>query len=168
MSLPPAIPKILGFVPSIAAQRVGQAAFARVIGQHPRLLDRLGELAGRVFAFAPTDIPFQFAVTPREGTVKAARPGRHLDFDVKVSGPVVLLLALAEGRVDGDAEFFGRQIVIEGDMEAMLALRNALENESIDFTRDLAPKGRLARRPVEGGLAKLRSWLMARESRRWN
>lgn len=168
MTLPPAIPRILGFAPVALAERIGQLAFARMIGRHRRLLDRLGDHAGSVFAFAPSDIPFEFAVIPREGTVKAARPGRQLDFDVKLSGPVVLLLALAEGRVDGDAEFFGRQIAVEGDMEAMLALRNALENEAIDFTRDLAPKGRLAGRPVELGLAKLRTWLMARENRRWN
>jgi predicted lipid carrier protein YhbT len=84
-----------------------------------------------------------------------------------VSGPLVLLLALAEGRADGDAEFFGRQIVVEGDMEAALALRNALENEAIDFARDLAPGG-LARGPVEAGLARLRTYLMAREGGQWN
>jgi predicted lipid carrier protein YhbT len=168
MSLPPAVPKILGLVPTALAELVGQQAFARVIGAHPRLLDRMGTYADSTFAFAPSDIPFEFAVMPRTGVVRAVRPGKTRRYDVRVSGPVVLLLALAEGRVDGDAEFFGRQIAIEGDMEAMLALRNALENEAIDFTRDLAPKGRLARRPVEAGLARLRTYLMARENRRWN
>ena len=168
MTLPPAIPRILGFAPVALVERVGQLAFTRVIGRHPRLLDRLGDYADSVFAFAPSDIPFEFAVIPREGTVKAVRSGRQRAFDVKLSGPIVLLLALAEGRVDGDAEFFGRQITVEGDMEAMLALRNALENESIDFTRDLAPRGRLAGRPIELLLAKLRTRLMARGNRRWN
>jgi predicted lipid carrier protein YhbT len=80
----------------------------------------------------------------------------------------VLLLALAEGRVDGDAEFFGRQISIDGDMEAVLALRNAIENSAIDFTKDLAPSRGPLRRPVEAVLGKVRSLLLDSKDPQWN
>jgi predicted lipid carrier protein YhbT len=135
--------------------------------RHPRLLSRLGEHAARTYAFAPTDVPFEFTVVPRLGAVTARRRGNRQHWDVQISGPLVVLLALAEGRIDGDAQFFGRQITIEGDMEAALALRNAVENEDIDLTRDLAPDG-VVRGPVEAALARLRNWLLNREERRWN
>jgi predicted lipid carrier protein YhbT len=159
--------RLLSVVPTALPALVGRRAFARVIGRHPGLIARLGEHAGQTYAFAPAELPFEFFVVPRRGTVVARRRGTPHRWAVKVSGPLVLLLALAEGRADGDAEFFGRQIVVEGDMEAALALRNALENEAIDFARDLAPGG-LARGPVEAGLARLRTYLMAREGGQWN
>jgi hypothetical protein len=59
--------------------------------------------------------------------------------DAMVKGPLVLLLALLEGRVDGDAEFFARELDVSGDMEAIVALRNALDDSSIDLPSDLAP-----------------------------
>jgi predicted lipid carrier protein YhbT len=73
-----------------------------------------------------------------------------------VAAPLFILLALAEGRLDGDAEFFGRQLAIEGDMEAVLALRNAMENETVDFVADLAPSNRLLGGPVSLVLGRVR------------
>ena len=52
--------------------------------------------------------------------------------------PMLTLLALLEGRIDGDAVFFSRSLSVTGDMEAMLALRNALDDCSFDLPRDLA------------------------------
>lgn len=167
MTLPTAVPLLLNVVPVTLPEMVGRLACARILKRHPKLLGRLGEHAARTYAFAPTDIPFEFAVVPQVGAVTARRRGNRHHWDVQVSGPLVVLLALAEGRIDGDAEFFGRQIVIEGDMESALALRNALENEAIDFARDLAPDG-IVRGPVEAGLARLRTWLLNREERLWN
>ena len=50
---------------------------------------------------------------------------------------MLTLLALLEGRIDGDAMFFARSLSITGDMEAMLALRNALDDSGFDLPRDL-------------------------------
>ncbi len=168
MTLPPVVPRILQPMPAPVAELAGRLAFARVLARHPKLLDRLGEYGAKTFCFAPSDLPFEFAVTPRSAKVRAARRGRILRYDAKISGPVVLLLALAEGRLDGDAEFFGRQIAIDGDMEAVLALRNAVENDVVDFARDLAPAHGPLRTPVERVLGHVRSRLLAREERRWN
>lgn len=168
MTLPPVVPKMLKPIPVPIAELAGQLAFARVIYRHPGLLDRLGESGGKTYCFAPTDLPFEFAVTPRSARVRAAHRGRILRYDAKISGPVVLLLALAEGRLDGDAEFFGRQISIDGDMEAVLALRNAVENEAVDFVRDFAPAHGPLEGPVQKALDRLRTHLLAREERRWN
>jgi predicted lipid carrier protein YhbT len=48
------------------------------------------------------------------------------------------LLALLEGRMDGDALFFSGTLSVEGDIEAVLMLRNALDGAEIDVLRDLA------------------------------
>lgn len=168
MTLPPAVMTILKPIPVPLAQLVAQLAFARVLARHPRIFERLGEYADRTYCFAPADIPFEFAVRLRSGTVRADRPGRILHTDLRISGPMVLLLALAEGRVDGDAEFFGRQISIDGDMEAVLALRNALDNDAIDFAKDLAPARGPLRGPVEQALDRVRTFLLARKDRKWS
>lgn len=168
MTLPLAVPRLLRPIPVPVAELAGQLAFARILERHPKLLDRLGEYGAKTYCFAPTDIPFEFAVTPRLVRVKAALKGRILRYDARIAGPVVLLLALAEGRLDGDAEFFGRQISIDGDMEAVLALRNAVENDAVDFARDLAPATGPLRGTVEGALGRMRTYLLSREERRWN
>lgn len=168
MILPPAVPAILKPIPVPMVQLVAQSAFARVLARHPRIYDRLGQYADRTYCFAPTDLPFEFAVCPRSGKVRTGRPGRLWRTDVRIAGPLVLLLALAEGRVDGDAEFFGRQLSIDGDMEAVLALRNALENDAVDFARDLAPTGGPLRSPVETMLGRVRSVLLAGKDHQWS
>lgn len=40
---------------------------------------------------------------------------------------------MIHGTLDGDALFFARDLVIEGDTEAVLALRNALDDAEIDL-----------------------------------
>src|SRR5690606_22433020 len=57
--------------------------------------------------------------------------------DARIEGPLVLLLGLLEGRCDADALFFSRELAVTGDMEAMLALRNALDDSAIDLPREL-------------------------------
>lgn len=46
------------------------------------------------------------------------------------------LAQLAQGNGDGDALFFSRDITIEGDTEAIVALRNALDDSSLDIIND--------------------------------
>src|SRR5690606_37921138 len=48
------------------------------------------------------------------------------------------LLQLLEGRIDGDALLFSRDLAVEGDMEVVVALRNALDGAGIDLVADLA------------------------------
>lgn len=167
MKLPRTILQLLKPIPVPVAQAIAAAALGAILRKHPKLFDRLGEHAAKTFAFAPTDIPFAFAVSPRRGTMTVARPGRILRADATISGPLVLLLALAEGRSDGDAEFFARELSIDGDMEAVLALRNAIDDCGIDLPRDLAPSGGPFRRPVETSLQALRT-LLSGGNRKWS
>ena len=45
---------------------------------------------------------------------------------------------MVHGAMDGDALFFSRDIVIEGDTEAVLALRNAVDDAEIDLADEVA------------------------------
>ena len=60
------------------------------------------------------------------------------EHDAAIAGTFFNLLDMIDGSLDGDALFFSRDLVIEGDTEAVLALRNAIDNEEIDLAREIA------------------------------
>jgi predicted lipid carrier protein YhbT len=53
-------------------------------------------------------------------------------YDARIAAPLIVLLGMIDGTYDGDALFFSRHLVIEGDTGASLALRNAIENAELD------------------------------------
>jgi predicted lipid carrier protein YhbT len=162
--LPPFFSALAAPLPLPLVQRVAQSSMTQNLRRHPGLFDRLGSFAERPIAICPTDAPFEFTLVLARRRVRATRRGaKQPAYATRISGPIVLLLALAEGRLDGDAEFFGRNIGIEGDMETALALRNAAESISLDFVRDLAPHWSWAQRPGRRLLGALRRSLLARE-----
>jgi predicted lipid carrier protein YhbT len=60
------------------------------------------------------------------------------DVDARISASIASLLALLEGRLDGDALMFSRQLVVGGDVEAVLALRNAIDDAGLDIVTEVA------------------------------
>lgn len=168
MQLPRAASLLMAPIPIGVVQQAARHAFATVMARHPALFDRLGEHAQRTFVFAPTDLPFAFAVTPADGGIRVARPGVFVSADATVSGPLVLLLALLEGRVDGDATFFSRELEVTGDMEAIVALRNAVDDSRIDLPSDLAPLAGPLAEPLRLTLERVRTLLLERRQRAWN
>lgn len=168
MRLPSGLTLLARPLPPGLVQAIANAALARLLAKHPKLFDRLGDHARKSFVFAPTDLPFQFVVAPSSRIVTVLRRRNTMRTDVRVSGSIVMLLALAEGRLDGDAEFFARDLSIDGDMEAILALRNAMDDCRIDLPTDLAPIAGPVRRPVEAGLRALRRALLEQGNHKWN
>jgi predicted lipid carrier protein YhbT len=162
--LPPIVSTLAAPLPLPLVQRIAQTSLEHVLERHPELFDRLGTFAERPIAICPTDVPFEFTLVPAHRVVRATRRGtKPQGCATRISGPIVLLLALAEGRLDGDAEFFGRKITIEGDMETALALRNAAESISLDFVRDLLPQWPPGPGPARLLLGALRQSLLTRE-----
>ncbi|WP_029620837.1 ubiquinone anaerobic biosynthesis accessory factor UbiT [Pseudorhizobium marinum] len=131
----------LDALPIIPVQHVTQRLFQRLLEAHPDLFDRLGEYRGCRFSFTPTDLPLIFLVEPGGPSLSLKRKGAVVSADAGVEAPLVMLLALLEGRCDADALFFSRDLQVSGDMEAILALRNALDDCDIDLPRDLAQLG---------------------------
>lgn len=138
MLLPRPLTLAIDRLPVALVQRVVVGAFHRALKQHPDLFDRLGNEAKKRFCVAPTDLDLVFLVHPESRFIRTFRKASTPRADASISGPMLTLLALLEGRIDGDAVFFSRSLSVTGDMEAMLALRNALDDCSFDLPRDLA------------------------------
>lgn len=168
MQLPRAVSLLMTPIPIGIVQQAANLAFDTVMARHPALFDRLGEHARRTFVFAPTDMPFAFAVSPADGGIRVARQNVFVSADATVRGPMVLLLALLEGRVDGDAKFFARELELTGDMEAILALRNAVDDCRIDLPSELALLAGPLAEPVREGLQRLRALLLQQRRRQWS
>ena len=104
------------------------------------LFQRLGAHAKKTVLIDPTDLPILFALTPdpRRPRLRIERRGSRIKYDARIAGPLAALIGLVHGVYDGDALFFSRDLVIEGDIEAVLALRNAIDNEEIDLAEEAA------------------------------
>jgi predicted lipid carrier protein YhbT len=115
--------------------RVGRALADR----HPAILHRLAPYGGRAIVIIVDDMGIELALTLsapiRLGLATASQQRRA---DAVIRGTWPALLALLEGREDGDALFFSREIAIEGATDLVLAIRNAIDGAGIDLLRDVA------------------------------
>jgi predicted lipid carrier protein YhbT len=101
--------------------------------RRPQLFDRLGEHRRASYRIDPSDLAFCFVVTP-DGEMSLVRViGRNdaAAADVVIRGPILMLLGLLDGTLDGDALFFHRVISVSGRTEAVVALRNAIEDAEL-------------------------------------
>ncbi|HJP20527.1 MAG: SCP2 sterol-binding domain-containing protein [Alphaproteobacteria bacterium] len=110
-----------------------------VVARHPAMFDRLEGLECPLMLIDPVDLPFRLALCPDAARpeLRLARAGDDEVATASVRGPLMTLFDLMEGRLDGDALFFSRALVIDGDTEVVVALRNALDGEEIDLLDDV-------------------------------
>ena len=137
----PVIPRPLAaglqFLP-LAPLAHGLTLLARALAaRHPGLIRRLGSYVERRFTIDPTDLPVSLVLhshpTAMQITVHCHPPRT----DVRIAGPLAALLGLVHGTCDGDALFFSRDLVIEGDTSAALALRNAIDDAELDLGEEI-------------------------------
>ncbi|WCL55549.1 ubiquinone anaerobic biosynthesis accessory factor UbiT [Gimibacter soli] len=106
--------------------------------RHPAVIRRLEPVTGKRFLITATDLGLSFVMETGPGSVSVTAVRReHVAADVRVRGSFMALLHLLEGQLDGDALFFSRDISVEGDTEALLTLRNALDSEDIDLRSEI-------------------------------
>jgi len=112
---------------------LGAAALLRAMARnHPELFRVLAERRRTVILVELTDLPRRFLLQFGEGAPSLRLTGASAsEADASVKGSLEALMALFEGRVDSDALFFTREIVIAGDTSAVVALRNVLDREII-------------------------------------
>jgi predicted lipid carrier protein YhbT len=112
----------------------------QLMHRHPGLLKRLGEHAQRRFLLDLTDLPFLLLLEPGSTTPRVtAHPRRRPpDNDARIAGLTAAFLGMMHGSLDGDALFFSRDLVVEGDTAAALALRNAIDDAELDLTTELS------------------------------
>jgi predicted lipid carrier protein YhbT len=134
--------------PPALLQPALDAAMARILRRHPQLFERLSDFDAPVYVIDPVDLPLVFILTAdaQKPRVVALRDAEGVDAAASIRGGAMALLELLEGRIDGDALFFSRALVIDGDTEAVVALRNAMDGAEInlinDFTSAFGPLAR--------------------------
>lgn len=117
--------------------------------KHPNLFKRLGDYACKTFLIEFTNLPFVMVLRPDPARVemKAYRSADGIAWDAKITGSFLHLLRLLDGKIDGDAIFFSRDLKVEGETEAIVRLRNALDDVEGSIANDVAdffgPPGRL-------------------------
>lgn len=129
--------------------------------RRPRLFERLGEHRAARFLIDPTDLPFAFHVVPEgaSSVIRVTGKSGSSPCDVVIRGPLLTLLGVLDGTLDGDALFFHRSISVSGKTEAVVALRNAIEDAELRPSDLLGLRGilgRFADAGILGGLSAAR------------
>jgi O2-independent ubiquinone biosynthesis accessory factor UbiT len=126
-------------VPAVMMQPALNAALMIIARSHPDVFERMEGYAGSMILIDPIDLPYVFLLSPdvRAPKLVAARSHPMGEADAVIRGPLLSLLDMLEGRIDGDAMFFSRNLEIEGDTEVVVALRNAVDGAEIDLTADV-------------------------------
>lgn len=113
-----------------AVQPILSRVVRRIAARHPSLFARLGPHQGTDFVIDPVDLPFALHLRPDPQALvfravpRAAAPPAG----AVIRGRFMLLLELVDSEEDGDAAFFSRDLEVSGDTEAVVRLRNALDD----------------------------------------
>jgi len=140
---------LLAPLPLPVLQPVLRRVAAHVMRTHPQLFERLGPHHDKRFLLDPTNLPFAVLLQPNPDHVvlKAVRRSQDVKHDACIRGTFLTLLDMVDGRLDGDALFFSRSLHVTGDTEAIVSLRNALDDLEGSVADDVAalfgPPGRL-------------------------
>ncbi len=112
----------------------------RVADRHPSLFARLGAHQRTDFIIDPVELPFALHLRPdptalvfRAVPRRAAPPAGAM-----IRGRFLLLLELLDAEEDGDAAFFSRDLEVTGDTEAVVRLRNALDDMDGSLAAEVA------------------------------
>jgi predicted lipid carrier protein YhbT len=122
----------------------------RIAADNPSLFRRLGRHCATRFVIAPGGLPFVLLLRPdpAEPQLRAFALGAEPPHDARIAGRFLDLLGLIDGERDGDALFFSRGLDVTGDTEAVVSLRNALDDVEGSIAQKVAdmfgPPGRLA------------------------
>lgn len=111
----------------------------RLSRSRPDLFSRMGAHTRKTFLIDPTDLPLVLTMTPDTASPRLTAHGRYdiPPHDGAIAGRFVHLLDMIDGSLDGDALFFNRNLSVSGDVEAVVALRNALDDFDGDLVREI-------------------------------
>lgn len=154
-----------------AACAVVQPVLARIVrrvaASHPALFARLGPHQTTDFLIDPVELPFALHLRPDPAALVLRAVPRDAAplAGAAIRGRFMLLLELVDSEEDGDAAFFSRDLEVTGDTEAVVRLRNALDDMDGSIAEDAAAMFGAAGRAV---LARLRRGYGAKADRRTN
>jgi predicted lipid carrier protein YhbT len=137
------VPGLVGMglrpLPLLPLELLLQGLADGIVARHPVLLERLA--TGRVqrIGIDPNDLPFALVLEAHGGRIslRVVRELGHETAHARISGPLLGLIGLVDGASDGDALFFSRDVVVEGQVEAVVTLRNAIDDAEINLLHEL-------------------------------
>jgi len=140
--------------PLFAIQPLLRRIVKRIATDNPDMFGRLGPHYSAHFVIDPVNLPFVMVLRPDpDDLLLVARQRNNIPpHDAKISGSFLDLLMLVDGDLDGDALFFARDLTITGNTEAVVCLRNALDDIDDSIAENVAdmfgPPGRAALRAL--------------------
>ncbi|MCK5285336.1 MAG: SCP2 sterol-binding domain-containing protein [Alphaproteobacteria bacterium] len=131
--------KFLTPLPLAPLQPLLKRIMVGVTDMNPNLFNRLGSHKNKRFLIDPTNMPFVMILCPdpEAPSLRAYKRQEKLEWDARISGTFLKLLNMIDGRLDGDALFFTRDLMLEGDTEAIVTLRNAMDDVEGNITDDI-------------------------------
>ena len=126
--------------PLFAIQPVLRRIVNRIATDNPDMFGRLGPHYNAHFIIDPVNLPFVLVLRPDpDDLLLVARQRNDIPpHDAKISGGFLDLLMLVDGDLDGDALFFARDLTITGNTEAVVCLRNALDDIDDSIAENVA------------------------------
>ncbi len=128
--LPSSSPLALPAIPLLPLQPILKRIVQRIGSKNPDMFNRLGPHTQARFLIDPINLPFTLLLRPdpRDLSLTAHFRTSPPENDARISGRFLDLMQLLDSDIDGDALFFSRDLIITGDTEAVVCLRNALDD----------------------------------------
>lgn len=141
-------------MPLFAMQPILRRIVRHVATLHPELFERLDDSCRKNFLIDAKGMPFLLLLRPDPDNLMLVAKSRHeeIPYDVLVSGKFKTLLRMIDSKTDSDALFFNRDIMVTGDTEAIVALRNALDDMEATLADDVATAFGPLRGPVRASI----------------
>ncbi|SDD86568.1 ubiquinone anaerobic biosynthesis accessory factor UbiT [Ruegeria marina] len=127
----------------------------RIASRHSSLFARLGPHQSTDFLIDPIELPFALHLRPdpQDLVLRAVPRDAAPRAGATIRGRFMLLLELIDSEEDGDAAFFSRDLEVSGDTEAVVRLRNALDDVDGSIAEETAA---MFGRPGRAILSRLR------------
>ncbi len=152
---PPKFRPHLPVLPLFPLQPILKRIVRRIGAENPDMFNRLGPHTKARYLIDATNLPFTLLLQPDPENLSLTAHFRTSppDHDARIAGKFLDLMRLLDSDIDGDALFFARDLIITGNTEAVVCLRNALDDVDGSIAQMVADMfGPLAR----AALARLR------------
>jgi len=153
------LPRVaLSPIPLLVIQPILKHISGFIIKKHPDIFSRLGVHTNSVFVINPSNTPFVLRLVPDSKGISltAHRRNEGIEYDAKITGTFLTLLKMIDGGLDGDALFFTRDLKLEGNTEAIVCLRNAMDDLEGSVVDDIVDACGPFSRPLNRALEILR------------
>jgi len=130
----------------------------KIYRNHPSMAERLQPIINSSFFVKITNLPFNvfFTIEEKGVAVKALHNSEQPTADLTISSDLTSLVNIFEGDEDGDKLFFSRKLQINGNSEALVTLRNAIDSQDINIVEEISAPFKIFANPAKSVINKLK------------